>query len=79
MRTIAKAYRELQPGDRILLPTNIVRTFSRGGPNGMVNRNDEPLWSIYYAEGHTPEWSAGNSGLPYSLCAVVVEDEEAQA
>lgn len=57
---------ELQAGDRVRLPGGRARTVSTISPSGYVNRNDEPILTVYYAEGATGEWGEGNTGAPGS-------------
>lgn len=58
---------ELEPGDRLLIEGRHVRTVAAVVPLGYVNRLDEPIFAVRYAEGDMPEWSAGNSGIARSL------------
>lgn len=53
---------QLRPGDRLLVDGRLVRTVQAVAPNGYVNSRNRPLYDVTYVEGHTDEWSGGNSG-----------------
>lgn len=62
-----RATTDLRPGDRVRLSGGIVRTVARIEPAGYVNYRNEELLAVYYREGHTAEWSGGNSAARGSL------------
>lgn len=62
---------ELAPGDRVLIDGRLVRTIKQVRPNGYLNHRDEPLYSVEYAEGDTPEWSGGNGAAGDSWWKIV--------
>lgn len=53
----------LEPGTRVVLPGGLVRTIDRVTESQWLNRSNEPIFYVYYAEGRTPEWSEGNSAI----------------
>jgi hypothetical protein len=62
----SKLTSELLPGDRVKLPSGIVRTVREVKESEFLNRNNKPILYVMYAEGRTPEWSEGNSGIAIS-------------
>lgn len=58
-----KTTAELVAGDRLLINGRLVRTVARVERSAFVNYRDEPIFYVMYAEGDTPEWSGGNSGI----------------
>jgi hypothetical protein len=72
--TTTKRTDELVRGDRLLIGNRLVRTVESVVPNGYVNRRDEPLYNVTYAEGEEPGvWSGGNSGAPGTEWTVLDE------
>ena len=58
---------QLHPGMQVILPGNIVREVDRIVESDWLNRDDLPIYYVYWTEGRTPEWSEGNSGIASTL------------
>lgn len=73
-RVLTKRTDELQPGDRVLIGSRLVRTVDRVVPNGYVNYRNEPLSNVMYREPASDVWGPGNSDAPGSIWNLVKDD-----
>jgi hypothetical protein len=63
---------DLAPGDRVQLPgPGVLRVVDRVVQSDYVNSSNEPIFYVFWEEGPTENWSAGNSGIAESLWKVV--------
>lgn len=62
---------QLTRGDRVHLPMRgIVRTVDTITPAGYDNHEGDPIYTVRYQEGRTPEWSEGNTAIAETLWQV---------
>lgn len=61
---------QLEAGHRVRLPFGLVRTVMDVVDSGYVNYRDEPILTVRYQEGLTPEWSGGNTAIAESTWEV---------
>lgn len=75
--TATKKTTDLRPGDRVQLHNGLIRTVSHVLPTNYLNRNDEPIFAVYYQEGDTRTreggWSSANTSHASGLWHVVNE------
>ncbi len=57
---------QLKRGDVVSLPGGRTRTVAAIQESGYVNSKNEPILTVTYQEGHSGDWSGGNTAIARS-------------